>query len=56
MKLGNARFSYAVTKNMKMISEELEIIQKSIEQSEEYKVYDKLRIELCEKYAEKDEN
>lgn len=53
---GGARFAYAISKNKKFIQEELELVEKSLIQSDEYKAYEAKRIELCKKHAEKDVN
>ena len=58
-KLGNlsgVKFAYAVSKNLSLLKSELEALQKAVEPNEEYKVYDKKRVELAEKYSKKDEN
>jgi hypothetical protein len=54
--LSGVKFAYAVSKNLSLLKPELEALQKAVEPSEEYKVYDKKRVELAEKYAKKDEN
>lgn len=53
---GGARFAYAISKNKKFIQEELELVEKSLIQSDEYKAYEAKRIELCKKHSHKDEN
>lgn len=53
---GGARFAYAISKNKKFIQEELELVEKSLVQSDEYKAYEAKRIELCKKHSHKDEN
>ncbi len=54
--LKGIKFAYAVAKNLKIVNSELEIIEKLRMPSKEYiKTYDKERLELCEKYCEKDE-
>lgn len=45
---------YFIIKNVKKIKDELEIAQDLLK-DEEYMEFDKKRIELCDKYAEKDE-
>lgn len=45
---------YFIIKNVKKIKEELDIAQDLLK-DEEYMEFDKKRIELCDKYAEKDE-
>jgi hypothetical protein len=51
----NAKFSYAVQKNINMIESEIKVLDKVILASEEYQKFDKERIELAKKYAKKDE-
>lgn len=50
------RFAYWVAKNKKMILNELKTIESANEPTEDYKNFEKERIELCEKFANKDEN
>ena len=50
-----ARFSYWVSKNKKLIYDELKSIEESLITNDEYKEFDKKRIELCEKHSKKDE-
>lgn len=54
--IGWARFAYWVAKNKKIILNELKTIESANEPTEEYKNFEKERIELCEKMANKDEN
>jgi hypothetical protein len=51
-----AKFGYAVAKNLAKVKEECVIIEKLQEPSEEFKAYDAKRIELCKKWAKKDED
>lgn len=51
-----ARFAYWVSKNKKRILEEIKTIESSNEPTEWYKEFDKERVELCKKFANKDEN
>lgn len=53
--IGWARFAYWVAKNKKIILNELKTIESANEPTEEYKNFEKERIELCEKMANKDE-
>jgi len=50
------RFAYWVAKNKKIILNELKTIESANELTEDYKNFEKERIELCEKFADKDEN
>lgn len=54
--IGWARFAYWVAKNKKIIAEEIKTLESTNELTENYKKFDKERIELCEKFANKDEN
>ncbi|MDD3302229.1 MAG: hypothetical protein PHN31_01640 [Candidatus Gracilibacteria bacterium] len=51
-----SKFAYAMIKNKKLIRNELENIEGSIFDTENYKEYNKLRIELCEKFCEKNQD
>jgi len=51
----NTRVLYFTLKNLKKVEEEISIFEKIREMSPEYQKYDKKRVEICEKYAEKDE-
>ena len=48
------KFSYFVAKNLSVLGAEIDVIQKTIETSEAFAVYDQKRVELAEKYAKKD--
>lgn len=50
------RFAYIVVKNKKILDDELEILRKSIEPSENFSEFEQKRVELCETHAKKDEN
>jgi len=52
--LKGVKFSYALSKNRKMIMAELETLQEAIKPSEAFAEYDKKRIELCEKFADQE--
>lgn len=54
--IGNAKFKYFVWKNKKLIQDELEIIEKSLVISDEFKKYDSERVELCKTHSNKDES
>lgn len=51
----NTYLQYFIIKNTKKIKEELDIA-KDLLKDEEYDNYTKKRIELCEKYSDRDEN
>lgn len=53
---GNPKFTYAVSKNKKLILPEIEALADAEKLSPELVEYDKKRISLCEKYCNKDEN
>ena len=53
--LSGVKFAYALSKNKKLIMREIEMLNEVIKQSEEYAKFEKKRVELCEKYAKKDE-
>src|SRR3990167_10828895 len=54
--LKGVKFAYAVSKNINLIKTEIDLLEKAIAPSEEYKKVDELRVAICEKYAKKDEN
>lgn len=49
------KFQYAVQKNLQKLKEEIESLKKANQYLPEYLEYDKKRIELCEKHANKDD-
>jgi len=49
------KFFYALSKNLRIIQEHLKQLQETKEKDEKWQEYEKKRISLCEKYAEKDE-
>ena len=51
-----AKFAYAVAKNIAVLKEEIDALNKTIEPTEKFKAYDAERIALLKKYAQKDEN
>lgn len=55
-KLKGAKFAYAIIKNLETLNTESKVIQSVYTISDEYKEYDKARVDLCERYADKDEN
>jgi len=52
--LSGVRFSYCMSKNRKLITAELETLQEAIKPKEKFLEYDKERIALCQKYADKE--
>ena len=54
--LNGVKFAYAVARNISLLKSELESLEKSMELPESFKKFDTERIELVEKYADKDEN
>lgn len=53
--LSGVKIAYALIKNKKLITAEIETLQEAIKPNEKFLEYEKLRIELCEKHAEKDD-
>lgn len=53
-KIKGVKFAYAVIKNKKAVVEELEILEKVVEVSDEYKEYEQQRVQLCEKHVDRD--
>ncbi len=57
--LGNlegVKFAYFVVKNMKILQSEIAVFEDIIKPSEKYVEYEQKRLDICKKYAEKDEN
>jgi pyruvate/2-oxoacid:ferredoxin oxidoreductase beta subunit len=57
-KLGNltgVKFAYAISRNISLIEPEIKSIEKSLEQTEDFKSFEVKRIELVKKFAKKDE-
>ena len=57
-RLGNltgVKFAYAVSKNINILKNEIESLDKAMEPSEKFMEYDKARIALVELHAEKDD-
>jgi len=52
---GSCRFAYAVAKNKKFLDDEITILRKGVEPEQALIDYEKKRIELCEKHADKDD-
>ena len=50
------KFAYGVSKNKKILKTEMEALTDALKPKDEYKKYDKKRIELCEIHANKDKN
>jgi len=55
-KLKGAKFAYCIIKNIEALNSEAKIIQSIHTISDKYKEYDSKRIEICEKYADRDDN
>ncbi len=49
------KFGYGISKNIKLITDEIESLKKAEEMSPEFKAYDDLRLELIQKYGKRDE-
>ena len=49
------KFAYALAKNKNLVRSEVEILQKLLQPNESLSKYEEERIELCKKYADKDE-
>jgi hypothetical protein len=54
--LKGVKFAYVVLKNKKIVEEEIETLQKSIEMSEQFQEFERKRIGLCEQYSEKNKD
>jgi hypothetical protein len=54
--LKGVKFSYAIIKNKKKIEEEIKVLEEVVKPSEKYAEFEKVRIQLCEFYSEKDAN
>lgn len=50
------KFTYALAKNKKILSTEVESIQEAISPSEEFKTFEGERLSLCRDMSKKDEN
>lgn len=55
LNLIGAKFCYCISKNKRLLEQEIKDINNSYPSSEEFKQYDKERIEICNKYGKKDE-
>ena len=53
--LSGVKFAYAINRNLDILKPEMEALEKAAKPSEDYLKFDAERIELVEKYAEKDE-
>lgn len=53
-KESGASFSYKVSKNIKIITDELTSLEETLKPSEGYIEYEKKRVELCKKFCRKD--
>lgn len=52
--LKGVKFAYARAKNKKLVLDEIQLFEESIKPSDKFLEYNKKRIELCEKYCQKD--
>lgn len=52
----NSKFNYAVIKNLKLIEEQIKVVDSTIKPTPEFIEFERTRIPLCEEYAKKDEN
>ena len=48
------KFSYAVAKNLRIMRHEIEVTGKILESSDRLKEYEKKRVELCQRFSEKE--
>jgi hypothetical protein len=53
--LKGVKFSYAVAKNISILEKEVEVLRTTTKESDDFKQYEKERIELCKKLSKKDE-
>lgn len=53
--LSGVKFAYAVARNINLLKSEIESLDKALQPPEEFMEFEKERIALVEKYAEKDE-
>jgi len=53
--LSGAKFSYAIAKNINILKGEVEALDKALEPDEKFQEFEKQRVALLEKYAEKDD-
>lgn len=54
--LKGVKFAYAISRNIAIIKPEIESLEKSSAQTEDYEAFEKLRIALVEKHAKKDKD
>jgi hypothetical protein len=54
--LKGVQFAYAVLKNKKIVKDELDILSEAIKASPEFEEFDKKRVDIVKKFAEKDES
>ena len=54
--MGGAKLAYIIGKNLKIISDELALIEKSISITDEYKEFQQERLILCTKHSHKNED
>jgi len=54
--LKGVKFNYGISKNFAILDSELNSIKAGLEVSDEYKLYDEKRVELCKEYSKKNES
>ena len=54
-KLQGVKFAYAVARNLQIIKREMEALQEAIKPSDDFSDFEKKRLELCRKHADKNE-
>jgi hypothetical protein len=54
--LKGVKFAYVVLKNKKIVEEEIETLQKSVEMSLQFQEFERKRIGLCEQFSEKNKD
>ncbi len=54
--LSGVKFAYAIARNLSILEGEIKSLEEAIVPTEEFKVFEKERIELAEKHSNKDKN
>lgn len=54
--LSGVKFAYAVAKNINILKDEVEAMDKALESDEKFQEFEKERVALLEKHAEKDDS
>jgi hypothetical protein len=52
----NSKFNYSIIKNIKLIEEQIRIVDNVIKPTQEFIEFERIRIPICEEHAKKDEN